>query len=134
MDVSLSSLPNWRNLMNFLTRFSASAVLALLALCGLFSVRVEAQSTFGSVRGSTMDQTGAALPGAQVTLHNLDQNADTMAVSDAEGDFLFENLKPGHYKLTAVKEGFANGVVDQIELAARQDLRLDVKLARKTRR
>jgi len=87
------------------------------------------QSTFGSVRGTTVDQSTSPVPGTQLTLHSLDENADATTASDNDGNFLFENLKPGHYKLTATRSGFANSVVDQIDLAARQSLRVDVKLA-----
>lgn len=87
------------------------------------------QSTFGSIRGITVDQSASPLPGTELSLHSLDENADATAVSDNDGNFLFENLKPGHYKLTATKSGFANSVVDQIDLAARQSLRVDLKLA-----
>ena len=107
--------------------FSFAVVLAVMTsmLCNL---PLKAQSTFGSVRGATVDQTGSPIAGAQVTLHSLDENTDAVAVADGDGNFLFENLKPGHYKLTAVKDGFANGVVDQIQLASRQALRQEVKL------
>jgi hypothetical protein len=111
--------------MNIRVRFSALFFLLVLLLCG----RLEAQSTFGSVRGATLDQTGAAVPQARVVLHSVDENADTLTTSDDQGDFAFQNVKPGHFSLTATKEGFANGVVNNVELAARQDLRLDVKLA-----
>jgi hypothetical protein len=114
--------------MNMCTRFSVLAVLVLLALCDISDGRLQAQSTFGSMRGSATDQTGSAIPSAQIKLHSLDENTDVMVVSDGEGNFLFENLKPGHYKLTAARQGFSNAVVDQIELATRQALRLDVKL------
>jgi len=71
----------------------------------LCNLPLKAQSTFGSVRGATVDQTGSPTAGAQVTLHSLDENTDAVAVADGDGNFLFENLKPGHYKLTAVKDG-----------------------------
>jgi len=102
-------------------------VAALAAL--LWTPASQGQSTFGSVRGVTLDESGSSLPGAKITLHNLDENTDLPAVSDIDGNFLFENLKSGNYKLTAAKDGFANAVVDPIVLAARQALRLDVKLA-----
>jgi len=76
-----------------------------------------------------MDQTGAIIPGAQVNLRSLDENSQVATTSDSEGNFVFENLKPGHYSLTAAKQGFATALVDQIELAARQALRVDVKLS-----
>ena len=111
--------------MNTRVRFLILLFVAVILLCG----RVQAQSTFGSMRGATLDQTGAAVPQAKVVLHSVDENADTTTTSDDQGNFAFENIKPGKYTLTASKEGFANGVVNGVELAARQDLRLDVKLA-----
>ncbi|HUA84434.1 MAG TPA: carboxypeptidase regulatory-like domain-containing protein [Bryobacteraceae bacterium] len=86
------------------------------------------QSTFGSIRGSTADQTGAALPQARIALHNLDENTSAETASDANGNFAFENLKPGHYSVTASKDGFSTSIVDQLALAARQTLRVDLNL------
>ena len=90
---------------------------------------LSAQSTFDMVRGSALDQTGAAVPGAAITLHNVDENSNLMVISDNSGNFSFENLKPGHYTVTAVKEGFARASVSQLELTARQTLRVDVTLS-----
>ncbi len=106
----------------------AAQGLLLTVLAGL-TVNSNAQSTFGSIRGSTLDQSGAALPATQLTLRSLDENTTTKAVSDANGNFVFENLKPGHYSVTAAKEGFTTAVVKQMELAARQSLRINVNLA-----
>ena len=106
----------------------AAAMLAVM-IAVLWAPLTEGQSIFGSIRGTTLDESGSSVAGAQITLHSLDENTDAAAVTDGDGNFLFENLKPGHYKLTAAESGFANGVIDQIELAARQALRLDVKLA-----
>jgi len=110
-------------------RVSVMAVLALLAFFGIPDGRLEAQSTFGSVRGAAMDQTGAAIPGARVTLRSLDESTEVTTNSDSEGSFVFENLKPGHYALTAIQEGFSKAVIDQIELDARQTLRVNVTLS-----
>lgn len=76
-----------------------------------------------------MDQSGAAIPAAQITLHSVDENTNAVTVSDSNGNFVFENLKPGHYTLSALKEGFTKAVVNQLELTARQTLRVDVNLA-----
>jgi Carboxypeptidase regulatory-like domain len=103
-----------------------STLLILILLSGPWAV---GQSTFGSIRGTTLDQTGSFIPQAQVTLHSVDANTDFPATSDDHGNFLFENIKPGHYSLAAAKDGFAKAIVDNVELAARQDLRLDVNLA-----
>jgi carboxypeptidase family protein len=111
--------------MNTRVRFLILLFVAVILLCG----RVQAQSTFGSMRGMTLDQTGGGVPQARVVLHSVDENADSTTTSDDQGNFAFENIKPGKYTLTASKDGFSNGVVNGVELAARQDLRLDVKLA-----
>ncbi|HXW16234.1 MAG TPA: carboxypeptidase-like regulatory domain-containing protein, partial [Terriglobia bacterium] len=109
-------------------RFSVMTVLLAVALGAAPGGALKAQSTFGSVRGRTTDQTGAALPQTHVVLHSLDENTDAVAVCDDDGNFAFENVKPGHYMLTASQEGFAKAIVEHLELAARQDLRVDVKL------
>ncbi|HVO97224.1 MAG TPA: carboxypeptidase regulatory-like domain-containing protein [Bryobacteraceae bacterium] len=87
-----------------------------------------AQSTFGTVRGSAVDQSGAGVPGAVITLHGVDENTNVMGLSDERGTFAFENLKPGHYKITVAKDGFTTAAVNQLELTARQTLRVDVPL------
>ena len=105
------------------------AVFGLLMISILVTARGYSQSTFGSIRGTTLDQSGSFLPETQVKLHNVDENTDFAASSDDRGNFAFENVKPGHYSLEASKEGFARAIVEKVELAARQDLRVDVKLS-----
>ena len=107
-----------------------SVKLSTLLILTLLSARwTMGQSTFGSIRGTTLDQTGSSIPQAQVILHSVDENTDFTATSDDHGNFAFENVKPGHYSLAATKDGFAKAIIDKVELAARQNLRLDVKLA-----
>ena len=83
-----------------------------------------AQSTFGSVRGTVQDATGAGIPGTQIVLHSMDENTDRTVASDASGDFILENVKPGKYSLRARHDGFAETVVSGISVDARQDLRV----------
>ena len=90
---------------------------------------LRAQSTFGAVRGAALDQSGAALPAALVTLHSVDENSNATAPSDEHGNFAFENIKPGRYSITASRDGFAKATVSEFELTARQILRVDVTLA-----
>jgi hypothetical protein len=59
----------------------------------------------------------------------VDENTDVLTSTDDGGNFLFANIKPGNYRLSGAKEGFANAVVDKVELTARQDIRLDLKFA-----
>ena len=102
-------------------------LLALLLLLG-FGV-AHAQSTAGSIRGVVQDKTGAVVPGGRVTLHSEDESTDRVAISDASGAFLLENLKPGKFSLRAEHNGFAETNLKGIVLNPRQDLRLTVELA-----
>ncbi len=95
----------------------------------LLPVMGYAQSTFGDMRGTTRDPAGLALPQALVTLHNVDENTTRSVVSDDNANFLFENLKPGNYTLTASKEGFAASPTTSVELVARQSARVDLSLS-----
>jgi len=106
-----------------------SAGFALMVLLCIAVQGVHSQSTFGSIRGAALDQTNAYIPQVKLILHSVDENTDFSATSDDHGNYAFENVKPGHYSLAATKDGFAKAMVDKVELAARQDLRLDVKLS-----
>src|SRR5277367_3358530 len=88
-----------------------------------------AQSTFGDIRGTTRDPAGLALPQALVTLHNVDDNTTRSVITDDNASFLFENLKPGNYTVTASKEGFSTSVTVSVELVARQSARVDLPLS-----
>jgi hypothetical protein len=98
----------------------------LAAVCGLLSmgaVHIHAQSTFGSIRGTTQDSSGGVLPDTQITLHSVDKNTDRTVKTDGTGNYLFENVLAGSYSLRAQHDGFADAVVSGIVLAARQDSR-----------
>ncbi len=113
----------------FLMVMSSSA-LALVVSFLMLSVTRPAlgQSTFGSLRGTVQDSTGAAIPGTRIVLHSTDENSDRTIDSDITGDFTFENVKAGKYSLKAHREGFADTVVSGITVDARQDLRLATTL------
>jgi hypothetical protein len=102
------------------------AVIAIAIL--LFSTVCIAQSTFGSIEGTVQDVTGAAIPDAQVTLHSIDENIDRSVTSDATGSYTLVNVKAGKYSLRAHHDGFADSVLDGIDLAARQDMRLTLSM------
>jgi len=102
--------------------------LLLVALL-LSNIALHAQSTFGSIRGIAQDNTGAALPGAQITLHSIDENTDRTLKCDDSGSFTLENVKAGQYRVLARLNGFADTVLNGVVVNARQDLRLNVTMA-----
>jgi hypothetical protein len=106
------------------------AFLAYLLLpVTLVPIAAYAQSTFGDIRGTVRDPSGLALPQAVVTLHNSDENTNRTVTSDDSGGYLFENLKPANYTVSAAKPGFAASSTATLELTARQSARVDVTLS-----
>ena len=95
-------------------------------LMGLSSAK--AGPVFGDVHGVTVNALGAPVPGVQVSAHSLEDNTDRDIVSDHYGTFVIENLRPGRYQLRAAKGVLASSSVTTIDLAPRQDLRVDMTL------
>jgi len=108
---------------------SLTAFCLTFAWMFLLAHPAHAQSTFGSIRGTVQDVSGAVVPGTAVTIHSLDENFERDVTTDDSGDFVAENLKPGHYKLAVHHDGFADAVVDSAALEARQDLRIPITLS-----
>ncbi len=104
-------------------------LVAIFACVVLSAFKVSAQSTFGSIRGTVQDVSGAVVPDAAVTVHSLDENFERNVTTNESGDFVVENLKPGHYKVTVHHDGFADAVVESAALETRQDLRIPITLA-----
>lgn len=103
--------------------------LLIFAWVALSTWNAYGQSTFGSIRGTVQDASGALVPGAEVTVHSLDENFERQVTTNDSGEFVAENLKAGHYKLTVHHEGFAEAIVASAALEARQELRIPVTLS-----
>src|SRR5580698_2716018 len=84
----------------------------LLPLFGLwlltaFAVQSHAQSiTSGDVTGTVTDPTNAAIPGALVTLTNVNTNTSQSSATSSEGSYRFAFVPPGTYQVSATANGF----------------------------
>jgi hypothetical protein len=105
----------------------------LLVLLGVFllaaSSKSYGQDTNASLSGTVTDQSNAVIPGAKLTLTNQATGFQTNFVSDAAGEFAFNNLTPGKYNLNTTATGFKSAAQTGIELAVNQTARLDVQLS-----
>src|SRR5208283_2505589 len=104
-----------------------SSLFALVVV--LSSSLAYGQSMFGGLHGVTRTDHGLLLPGVQVVVHRVDENTERSVVSNDQGAFLVEILKPGRYQLTASKAGFGSSPVTTVELAAQQSFLVDMALA-----
>ena len=91
-------------------------------------VAVDGQTTPGVLRGVARGPAGVPMSEVHVAAHNVDEGIDLTAATGADGTFLIENVKPGHYQLTASKPGFASSPVTAVTLAAGQSVSLDLAL------
>jgi hypothetical protein len=66
-----------------------------------------AQGGDGSLRGTVKDDQGGALPGVTVTATSPALLSNSLAISDAAGNYRLINLPPGTYALTAELAGFS---------------------------
>ena len=65
-----------------------------------------AQSSFGQIAGTVVDSTGAAIPGATVTITSTNTRAARTVTSDEEGDYIATNLPIDAYAISVTKAGF----------------------------
>ncbi len=64
------------------------------------------QLSLGNISGTVLDQTGAIVPAAHVTLTRGDQFPSQETTSGGDGQFLFANIIPGAFRLTITSAGF----------------------------
>ncbi len=79
---------------------------AVFAIAGLSAALLAQSFTTGAVSGGVTDPSGAAVPGATVTLLSLSQGTTATRSSDAQGRYNFPLLAPGQYKVTVTAKGF----------------------------
>jgi len=89
---------------------------AATLLC--FSAVLFGQTT--SLTGTVADPSGAVIPGATISIVNIETGAARDAVSDTQGRYTMPQLTPGTYTLTAKSSGFADVVIARVELLVNQ--------------
>src|SRR6478672_12915919 len=103
-------------------RISALVVFVLIACSGALF----AQAPTGHLRGQIVDQTGAVIPGAAVTVKNS-SGLVVSATSDGAGAYDVKNLAPGKYTVSVTAKGFAP-IAKEVEIAAGQMKQFDIPM------
>jgi hypothetical protein len=87
-----------------------------------------AQEYRGRVQGTVRDTTDAVIPGASVTLHNINNGISTVRTTNESGRYIFDLVDPGSYSLTVENPGFAKFVQESVSVGARGDVTVDATL------
>ncbi|PYU92505.1 MAG: TonB-dependent receptor [Acidobacteria bacterium] len=109
-------------------RRSAILALSLLASLIVFPVAAPAQSITGDLVVNVTDPSGAVVGGAKLELMAVETNVKFEGQTDNLGNFLFSQLKPGHYKLDVTAVGFRKASVTDINITIGQRARVDAQL------
>jgi len=108
----------------FRTRSQLWALVLLLLTC---SVPLLAQQS--TIQGLVRDSSGAAVPGASVTVTNTSTGVSQIVISNDHGFYAVPFLIPGTYSVKAMMGGFAAQTVSDITLDVSTTARADFVLA-----
>ncbi|HEY6214895.1 MAG TPA: TonB-dependent receptor [Vicinamibacterales bacterium] len=88
-----------------------------------------AQVAGGALTGVVTDASGAAVPGATITVTNVDTNLQRVVVSTGDGVYTAAALAPGAYRIDVLLPGFKPVRLERVHLATGQTARIDFHLA-----
>jgi hypothetical protein len=88
-----------------------------------------AQERTGAISGRVLDQSGAAISGAQLKLQSTATGLERETLSGAEGEFGFPLVPVGPYRIVASKTDFQQLIRDGIRVDVAQNARIDLTLA-----
>lgn len=91
-----------------------SIFICLLMLGGLYATAQSINS--GDIRGTVTDQTGAVIPGATITVLNVDTGVSNEFTTNGAGIYDTNSIVPGHYTVTFSHAGFETLVRGPINL------------------
>ncbi|MGH9616323.1 MAG: carboxypeptidase regulatory-like domain-containing protein, partial [Acidobacteriaceae bacterium] len=108
-------------------RFLCHGLLGV-ALAMLMGHTALAQTFSASIAGTVTDSSGAVVKGAQLTLENMNTHDTHLATSSARGSYIFNNLLPGPYQITASSPGFKDFTRSNMDLRASNAATVNITL------
>jgi len=97
-------------------------------LAAALSTGAFAQSYQGGIRGLIQDPAKAAIATAKVTLTNEGTTVSRSELSNAAGEFVFSQIDPGTYTLSAEAPGFRKVERHGVVVSTQEYLTIDLKL------
>ncbi|MGH9842714.1 MAG: TonB-dependent receptor [Blastocatellia bacterium] len=106
------------------------ALLLLGAAAGAVAPLCLAQSAFATLSGTVVDESGAVVPGAEVTILNPQTAAQRLTKSNDAGFYSFPSLPPATYTVTVTRDGFAPSEIKDVSLNVndQRSLRITLKV------
>ena len=115
----------WNNLRRIVFRIGLAV---LLLVYGITGITLNAQSTTADIIGTVTDSSGAVIPGANVTVRNLNTGQIRSMKTTSTGDYAFTALQVGRYSISVAAATFKTSKVDSATIAAGDRLRVNAQL------
>ncbi|MFM8394146.1 MAG: carboxypeptidase-like regulatory domain-containing protein, partial [Acidobacteriota bacterium] len=107
-------------------------VYLLMVLAGITALHTlaagQSQALNGQIEGIVKDANGSAVPGASITIRNIETGAERAVTSDADGVYRAPLLPLGTYRISVEAPNFKKLVRDGITLTAGQTATIDLGL------
>lgn len=87
------------------------------------------QALFGTLYGTVTDTTGAAIPGATVTVTDVQKGTQQTATTSASGEWRMDHLIPDSYTVRVEAASFSTAQVPAVELHADVSQKVETPLA-----
>lgn len=110
-----------------ITQFWKTAATLLLGLA--VGIPVFGQLTNTHLTGNITDPSGGVLPGAAVTITNIDTGLTQKTTSNSSGEYQLLSLPPGTYRMKVEAKGFKTHIQEGIVLRVSQPATVNVTLA-----
>jgi len=120
---------NHKNLVFLNRHMFPKTLFVLLAIFVWPMLSLHAQNSHGSLRGTVQDASGAAVLSAKILVQAADSSVQRQTVSDERGEFRFEDLFPGTYRLVVTANGFAEARSEvKVAVSSTREVTLRLKL------
>ena len=110
-----------------LERWKAGLLASVMV--GAAALPAQVTSGRGDIVGRVLDGTGAAIPGAVVTVHDVQRGTDRVLRADGAGLYSAPSLEVGTYTVTAHANTFSDTRIDDVNLTVGSTVALDLKLS-----
>jgi len=107
--------------------FLTLALLVLVAAT-MNSRPLLAQTVYGSVYGTVIDASGAAVPNANVTVTNQQKGISLKATTNTAGEYRIDHLVPDAYTVTVEAAGYKTFTLTGVQINAGDSPRVDTRL------
>src|SRR5580765_5580449 len=109
---------------------SPSVVLFLsVVLLLIIPAKSFGQAVYGSIVGTVTDSTGAVVPGAKVTVTNVQKGTTAnVTTSNAGGNYSVQHLIPDVYVVQIEAPSFATAKAENVKVSADSTVRVDMPL------